>query len=664
MRKRFDDIAILIYKAITERDCFGMQESSSLGVFQELPATRAFAFATSAEKIQAFMAWLQEQVDRGILTVGLARQLGQAVQEAWTDMYLLDSYKRGVLRARYELKRAGYDVPSIEASGGIDVAMNTVFHMDRVGLIFIRAYNELKGVTDAMGMQISRVLAQGMADGDGPRTVARKLVTTITGRGDTLGVRDSLGRWIPAKRRAEMIARTEMIRAHHVATIQEYRNWGVLGIRVLAEWVTAGDDRVCDVCASLEGKKFTLDEVEGMIPVHPNCFIDKQIPIYTSEGWKSIGDVEIGDLVLTHKRRFKKVYALPRHQEQANVVTFKFKGGLNLSMTENHPVLVEGGTWKPAKDCVEGEKIMLLGNTCKRCGEPIPYFRKYCSRTCLSKDITEKQWNDPKHRENISKKVRKNMLEQYATGERDGSKITEKAHVAIREMVKKGAHPFQDSEVNKKAQLTANTPENIKRNSERMKNNNPMKDPVVKEKARKSLEKLYAEHPEKRLNVRMAKHRKSGVFTWIEKRMSLCLDKMGIQYVSQYPVLRYNLDFAIPELKIGIECDGEQWHQDKEKERIRQERLEKKGWSVLHYSGAQINQHIDEIELELTRILCNHLGDYQLVPWEVESIKHWKMKRKMPMYNLSVEEDESYVAKGVVVHNCRCMCLPWEKGDD
>jgi very-short-patch-repair endonuclease len=156
----------------------------------------------------------------------------------------------------------------------------------------------------------------------------------------------------------------------------------------------------------------------------------------------------------------------------------------------------------------------------------------------------------------------------------------------------------------------------------------------------------------------MAKHRKSGVFTWIEQRMSLCLDKMGVQYVSQYPVLRYNLDFAIPELKIGIECDGEQWHQDKEKERIRQERLEKEGWSVLHYSGAQINQHIDEIELELTRILCNHLGDYQLIPWEVESIKHWKMKRKMPMYNLSVEEDESYVAKGVVVHNCRCMALP------
>ena len=30
------------------------------------------------------------------------------------------------------------------------------------------------------------------------------------------------------------------------------------------------------------------------------------------------------------------------------------------------------------------------------------------------------------------------------------------------------------------------------------------------------------------------------------------------------------------------------------------------------------------------------------------------------MYNLSVEEDES-VAKGIVVHNCRCIFLPWSE---
>lgn len=150
--------------------------------------------------------------------------------------------------------------------------MGTPFHMDRVGVLFTRVYNDLKGITEQMDAQISRILAQGMIDGDGPALIARKLIAVINGEGiDKLGIRDTLGRFIPAMRRAEMLARTEMIRAYHLATIQEYRNWGVLGIKVLGEWKTAGDDRVCEECASLEGKVFTLDEIEPMIPVHPLC---------------------------------------------------------------------------------------------------------------------------------------------------------------------------------------------------------------------------------------------------------------------------------------------------------------------------------------------------------------------------------------------------------
>jgi SPP1 gp7 family putative phage head morphogenesis protein len=62
-----------------------------------------------------------------------------------------------------------------------------------------------------------------------------------------------------------------MIRAYHLAAIQEYRNWGAEGVYVMAEWVTAGDDRVCEKCHELEGKRFTLDEIESMIPFHPRC---------------------------------------------------------------------------------------------------------------------------------------------------------------------------------------------------------------------------------------------------------------------------------------------------------------------------------------------------------------------------------------------------------
>jgi SPP1 gp7 family putative phage head morphogenesis protein len=271
MNKRFLELTSIIKKAVLDQDCFGLK--NEIQALQMIPPPyRQFGFLRDPEKVAGFMEWLRKQVDTGLLKVGAFQQIGRAIEAVWTNMYVFDSYKRGVIRARYELQKAGLTLPSIEDSGGIDMIMNAPFHMDRVGLLFTRVFTELKGITEAMAVQISKVLAQGMIDGDGPRLLARKLVSTINGDGvDRLGLTDTLGRFIPAQRRAEMLARTEIIRAHHQATIQEYRNWGVEGIIVKGEWKTAGDDRVCEKCASLEGKIFTLDEIESLIPYHPYC---------------------------------------------------------------------------------------------------------------------------------------------------------------------------------------------------------------------------------------------------------------------------------------------------------------------------------------------------------------------------------------------------------
>jgi SPP1 gp7 family putative phage head morphogenesis protein len=272
MNKRFDELVSVVKKAIIDQDCFGLNKEKIQTHQMSVPGQGAFAFTRSSDKVEAFMKWLQQQIDKGILEVTTFQQAGYSVESAWTNLYILDSYKRGVIRARYELKKAGYDVPSMEQTGGIAMSMSTPFHMDRVGLLFTRVFSDLKGITSAMDAQISRVLAQGMADGDGMMLLARKMVATIngTGMGD-LGITDTLGRFIPAARRAEMLARTEIIRSFHQATIQEYRNWAVEGVQVQAEWSTAGDDRVCDLCSEMEGKIFSLDEIENMIPVHPLC---------------------------------------------------------------------------------------------------------------------------------------------------------------------------------------------------------------------------------------------------------------------------------------------------------------------------------------------------------------------------------------------------------
>lgn len=270
MRVRFRDLVRVIREAVVERDVFGLLSVQNFASLQP-PGHHAFDFPRIEQKVQAFLEWLQRQEQRGLLETGFMYRMGGAIEEAWTNIYILDSYKRGVIRARTELRKAGYQIPTIEQSGGIDAVLSAPFHIDRVGYVFTRAFQQLKGITSAMDTQISTILAQGLIDGDNPRVLARKLISTIngTGMGD-LGITDTLGRFIPARRRAEMLSRTEIIRAHHMANIQEYKNWQAMGVSVIAEWSTAGAG-VCEVCAAMEGKPFGLDEIEGMIPVHPNC---------------------------------------------------------------------------------------------------------------------------------------------------------------------------------------------------------------------------------------------------------------------------------------------------------------------------------------------------------------------------------------------------------
>jgi SPP1 gp7 family putative phage head morphogenesis protein len=266
----------VIRDAIVDKDVFGLGNLFAVNLqINETNANvprKAFDFPLDKGKLDAFMEWLQSQEDRGLLTIGYREDLGRAIDNSWQNTYIRDSYKRGVLRGTYELENAGYDnVSSIEKRGGIAAVMSAPPHINRVGLLYSRAFNELRGITDSMNQKISRVLAQGLIEGDNPRLIARKLNKVIKGGGADLGLTDTLGRFIPAERRAEILARTEVIRAHHQGMVQTYRNWGVEGVHVKAEFRTAGDGRVCAECAGLAGTIFSLSEVDNLIPVHPLC---------------------------------------------------------------------------------------------------------------------------------------------------------------------------------------------------------------------------------------------------------------------------------------------------------------------------------------------------------------------------------------------------------
>lgn len=272
MKRRFNELIKVIKVSVVDNDCFGLKKKHIITQQMQAASPNAFAFPTNTQKVSAFMKWLQQQVEAGIITTTELEQIGASVHGEWTNLYIYDSYKRGVIRARQELKARGYNVPTIAESGGIGAVLGTPFHIERVGMLYIRTYNELRGITSAMDNIISKVLAQGMVDGDGPALLARKLVAGINGSGaGDLGLTDTIGRFIPPQRRATILARTETIRAHHMGNMAEYKEWRVFGLEIQAEWRTAGDNRVCSKCDPLEGHTFTLEQAETMIPLHPLC---------------------------------------------------------------------------------------------------------------------------------------------------------------------------------------------------------------------------------------------------------------------------------------------------------------------------------------------------------------------------------------------------------
>lgn len=460
------------------------------------------------------------------------------------------------------------------------------------------------------------------------------------------------------RRRAEMISRTETARAQNIGYAEGLDDIGVEEV----EFSIHPDEITCPICSALDGKKYKVEDAADVIPVHPNCFISGRTFIYTSKGWKAIKNIRVNDLVLTHKGRFRKVISIIRTPKQQPDVTAIYlknakRNYTTLTATDEHPILLDG-KWQKISAAKVGMVISYLASSCRRCNNPIPFYKTYCSDTCCSLDTTDRQWASDEHRKLISIKTSKQLKKQYASGIRDGKKITAAANKATRRMVKEGKHPFTRPDVRGKIRLVTNTPEHRAASSERMKICNPMNNPPVRSKATESLKQTLLLHPEKRLNARMANLRKSGQMTWIENRMKLLLDKLKIDYVFQYPILNYDVDFAIPALRIVIECDGEYWHLDKYKDLERQHKIEKEGWFVLRYTGLKINQYLDEIENEVKRIVANHRKQYSFLDIKIVKVKKWKSRKPRTLYNFSVEDDESYIAKGFVVHNCRCALLP------
>jgi hypothetical protein len=266
-------------------------------------------------------------------------------------------------------------------------------------------------------------------------------------------------------------------------------------------------------------------------PIHPYCFNSPATKIYTSKGWKNISEINIGDLVLTHKGRFRKVTNAITHPysgEDVYHLYYKFPGKFKSKcrkvkyITGNHPILTKDG-WKRVNELKIKDTIYIPSLKCKECGRFIPLglnnvslYKKQLCFDCVNRMSSIEQRKDDSFRSIVHNAVVAEMKERYKNMSLEERK-------------------------------------------------------AATQKARKRIKEFF-------------------------------------------------------------------------------------GFDTFRFSEEDIVEHGGEIFEELRRIFNNHSGNYGLIGVRLHAIKRIEKKRGCNLlYNISVEEDESYIADGIVVHNCRCI---------
>jgi len=342
--------------------------------------------------------------------------------------------------------------------------------------------------------------------------------------------------------------------------------------------------------------------------VHPRT------KVLTNDGWKPIKDISTGELIVTESGKMKPVEQIVKSKPKEIIRLYinainngltQIKGTFSsISASPEHIIKTSLG-WKKFGDIIEGEKIYFLASKCKECGKLKPFFSVFCSQSCGGK------W-------------------KYKHGE--GEKGLKIGHVKAKEFAQK-----RDSEL-------------IIKKGKEWRENNPEKVKKYHARQGRTLAEFYKKYPEKHPNAVCAKNH---FFTKLERKIKKLLQELNIDYIHQFKVCKYWADFSLPNMKILLECDGEHWHRDKNKEDKRDKEIKKlkPDYRLIHLSEEEIN---NITMTGLSQYLSCGLGDIRLIELKVKKIKRIKTPKYCPHFiDLVINGGKgTFIANGFLVHNC------------
>lgn len=199
--------------------------------------------------------------------IGDAMKVLKKVQTLMFRKASNNAFRSGVYRGIEEFTVAQMPFYRVLTPDGIDKLTTSVFTLiDTDALDFMANYNMVLAcdVHRELSDGIKRTILSGIATGTGEDDIVRDLGKVIEDKESFRHAGSKV--FSKAQYRMEMIARTEVLRAHNQGRIKFHKEVGVQKL----EWMTMEDERMCPVCGALDGKQFDIDQFPNQ-PYHPYC---------------------------------------------------------------------------------------------------------------------------------------------------------------------------------------------------------------------------------------------------------------------------------------------------------------------------------------------------------------------------------------------------------
>lgn len=239
-----------------------------------------------------------------------------------------------------------------------------------------------------------------------------------------------------------------------------------------------------------------------------------------------------------------------------------------------------------------------------------------------------------------------------------GGCIAQHNHPNLRKnLIHKGGN-FSDPEIFKKAMKSRS--ENIEYRrylSERMKNNNPMKDLEIRKKVSRSIRKRRKENPEYARKcienyIKAPRRGKGNKNTTKFERLIIDLKVPDLEYTGDG---KFSIKFKTGKNKIPdfiykkenkvIEIgDIHYWHTLEEINQVINNYKEV-GYDCLYLTNEDVDKGRDYIKGKIEKFLFNHHV-------KIDSVKYCSCPPSQFKYNLEIEDNHNYWADGILVSNC------------